>query len=146
MSFLKRFVLLQDKNGNDVLAEDLRPIGGNGGGDGWSILIVASTILIENYILLKYLLNLNHIEQPAWYYMLLCSAILSYFLGVVYGFIPKLSYLAVGIAVLVSFMFSLNFFEDSFWIWIIRGTFALFIGFFTYIGNLIMGEMFAEPY
>ncbi|AMO84335.1 hypothetical protein B857_00928 [Solibacillus isronensis B3W22] len=146
---MKRFVLLNDKHGNEILAEDLRghsgtvantEVGGN-----WLILLIPLTLFVENYLIFKYILIWNNIEQPAWYYMVLGSLIVTYLLGVLYGYIPIFSYLVIVMSIVIVFIFSLNYFDDSMWVWMLRIIFSLLIGVFTYFGNSII-KMFATPF
>ncbi|WP_042472521.1 hypothetical protein [Bacillus ndiopicus] len=146
MNFLKRFVLLNDKDGNEVLAEDLRERSRTEHeGLNWLMLLIPLTLLIENYLIIKYILALVDIEQPVWYFMLLGTLILTYLLGILYGFIPLFSYLIIAMSSVIAFIFSLDYLPENVWGLIIGIILALLIGAFTYLGNSFIASS-ANPY
>lgn len=111
----------------------------------WLILLIPITLIIENYLIFEYILVLNNIDLPAWYFVLLGTLILTYLLGILYGFIPVFSYLIIVISSVIAFMFFSEYLYENVWGWIIRIIFALLVGVFTYLGNSFVASS-ANPY
>ena len=136
-------------DGNEVSAEDLREpstrVSYKLEGLDWLILLIPITLLNENYLIFKYILVLNNIDLPAWYFVLLRTLILAYLLGILYGFIPVFSYLIIVMPSVIAFMFLSDYFYENVWGWIIRIIFALLVGVFTYLGNSFVASS-ANPY
>lgn len=77
--------------------------------------------------------------------MLLGTFILTYILGILYGFIPFFSYFIIVMSSILVFMFSYDYLSEITWGLFICITFALLIGLFTYFGNSFIAN-FTYPY
>jgi hypothetical protein len=148
----KRFVLINDKDGNEVLAEDLRNRSGinNDSNEekigGWLVVTVISAFLIEHYFLYKYFLILNNFSQPHWIFGILSVLLITYFLGIFYYFVPVFSYFSIIVATWISYLFAMKYFGDNEpFDWTIRIIVCLFFCYSTFIGNKFI-SLFGKPY